>query len=176
MSTSTEKSMKNDNRLNLMKNKDYRKRTIKRRTKVFIRYTLLTVVAIIMLYPIIWLVGASFKSNAEIFGSANFIPKKIDFTPYVKGWKTGTQYTFGTYFLNTFKYVIPKVLFTVVSVTLTAYGFARFTFPFKKILFGMLMTTLFLPHVVTRIPLYFMETVASFRYLCTSLCRICFCN
>lgn len=154
MSTSTVNSIKNNNQLKLTKNKDYRKRTIKRRMNMFIRYTLLTVVAIVMLYPIIWLIGASFKSNSEIFSSAGFIPKKLDFSPYVKGWITGTQYTFGTYFLNTFKYVIPKVVLTVVSSTLTAYGFARFDFPFKKILFGLLMTTLFLPQVVTRIPLY----------------------
>lgn len=107
-----------------------------------------------MLYPIIWLIGASFKSNSEIFSSVGFIPKKIDFTPYINGWKTGTQYTFGTYFLNTFKYVIPKVILTIISAVLTAYGFARFDFPFKKILFGLLIATLFLPQVVTKIPLY----------------------
>jgi len=37
---------------------------------------------------------------------------------------------------------------------MTAYGFARFDFPFKKVLFSLLMATMFLPQVVTRIPLY----------------------
>ncbi|WP_207651093.1 carbohydrate ABC transporter permease [Clostridium sp. USBA 49] len=137
-----------------MKDKNYRKRARKRKFNLAIRYTLLTLVAFIMLYPIIWLIGASFKSNSEIFSSVGFIPKKIDFTPYINGWKTGTQYTFGTYFLNTFKYVIPKVILTIISAVLTAYGFARFDFPFKKILFGLLIATLFLPQVVTKIPLY----------------------
>jgi oligogalacturonide transport system permease protein len=107
-----------------------------------------------MLYPILWLVGASFKSNSEIFSSIGFIPKKVDFTPYAKGWVTGTQYTFTTYFLNTFKIVIPKVIVTVISAVLTAYGFARFKFPGKKVLFGILISTMFLPHIVTRIPMY----------------------
>nr|WP_205693951.1 carbohydrate ABC transporter permease [Clostridium prolinivorans] len=137
-----------------MKDKNYRKRARKRKINLAIRYTLLTLVAFVMLYPIIWLIGASFKSNSEIFSSVGFIPKKIDFTPYINGWKTGTQYTFGTYFLNTFKYVIPKVILTIISAVLTAYGFARFDFPFKKILFGLLIATLFLPQVVTKIPLY----------------------
>jgi oligogalacturonide transport system permease protein len=145
---------KNNNKSNLMKDKNYRRRARKRSINLIIRYFLLTLVAFVMLYPIIWLVGASFKTNSEIFSSVGFIPKKIDFTAYIKGWKTGTQYTFGTYFLNTFKYVIPKVVLTVISAVLTAYGFARFNFPFKKPLFAILIATLFLPHVVTRIPLY----------------------
>lgn len=119
-----------------------------------IRYILLTVVALIMLYPVFWLIGASFKSNAEIFSSIGFIPKSINFDAYVKGWQTGTEYTFTTYFLNSFKIVVPKIIFTLISCTLTAYGFARFEFPGKKILFSLLISTLFLPGVVTRIPLY----------------------
>lgn len=119
-----------------------------------VRYILLTAVAFVMLYPIIWLIGASFKTNAEIFSSIGFLPKKIDFTSYIKGWQTGTEYTFATYFINTFKIVIPKVVFSIVSCTLTAYAFARFDFPLKKILFSLLISTMFLPHVVTRIPLY----------------------
>lgn len=119
-----------------------------------IRYIVLTVVAFIMLYPILWLLGASFKSNAEIFTSINFIPSKIDFTSYIEGWKTGTEYTFALYFLNTFKFVIPRIIFCVISSTIVAYGFARFDFKGKKFLFGLLMATMFLPAVVTRIPLY----------------------
>ncbi len=119
-----------------------------------IRYGILTAVALVMMYPILWLVGATFKTNNEIFTTVNFIPKRIDFTPYIEGWKTRTQFTFTTFFLNTFQYVIPKILFCLISSTLVAYGFARFQFPFKKFLFSLLMATMFLPAVVTRIPLY----------------------
>ena len=62
-----------------------------------IRYIVLIVVALVMIYPIIWLVGATFKSNNEIFTSISFIPKRIDFTPYIEGWKTRTKYTFTTF-------------------------------------------------------------------------------
>lgn len=122
----------------------------------FIRYLILIVGAFIMLYPILWLIGATFKTNNEIFTELSFIPNTIDFTPYIEGWKTGTEYTFTTYFINTFKIVIPKIVLTLVSTTITAYGFARFEFPFKKILFFILISTLFLPQVVLRIPQYLM--------------------
>lgn len=131
------------------------KKNIQRnRIQSFIRYTILTLVAIIMLYPIIWMVGASFKSNSEIFTSIGFIPSSIDFQAYIDGWNTKGDYTFTLYFINTFQYVIPKIIFTVISATITAYGFARFDFPLKKVMFSLLMATMFLPQVVTRIPLY----------------------
>lgn len=126
----------------------------RQKISAYLRYVVLTVVAVIMLYPVLWLFGASFKTNNEIFTSLNFIPSSIDFTPYAKGWKTGTEYTFATYFKNTFLLVIPKIIFCLVSSTLTAYGFARFEFQFKPVLFSLLMATMFLPAVVTRIPLY----------------------
>ncbi|WP_124064794.1 carbohydrate ABC transporter permease [Clostridium sp. E02] len=121
---------------------------------MILRYIILTGMAFVMIYPIIWLVGATFKTNNEIFTSVSFIPKRIDFTPYIEGWKTRTRYTFTTFFINTFSFVIPKIIFCLVSSTLVAYGFARFNFPLKRILFSILMATMFLPAVVTRIPLY----------------------
>ncbi len=127
---------------------------IKRKNQInaSIRYALLLLVGLFMLYPLIWLVGASFKTNAEIFTSIGVIPSKLDFSSYIEGWKTSTEYTFTRYFINTFLIVIPKVIFTVISCTLTAYGFARFNFKGKKILFTILIATLLLPQVVLKIP------------------------
>ncbi|MDF2877449.1 MAG: ABC-type transporter, integral rane subunit [Clostridia bacterium] len=136
--------------------KRQRKNKIRKHTKTLGLYMILVVVAIFMMYPIIWLVGASFKSNADIFTSIWFMPKAFDFAPYIQGWKTGTEYTMGHYFINTFEIVIPKVIFTVISVTLTSYGFARFNFPFKKICFAILIGTLLLPNIILRIPSYMM--------------------
>lgn len=132
----------------------YKRKQRRYTTSKVVRYVIISVVAFIMLYPVLWMVGSSFKTNNEIFTEIGFIPKHFDFTPYIHGWQTGTGYTFTTYFINTFKILIPKVIFTVVSSVITAYGFARFDFPFKKILFGALMATMFLPQVVTMIPMY----------------------
>ncbi len=140
-----------------MRNAEYNTRIIARkRIKSVVLYTLLIVVAIIMLYPMVWLFGASFKNNAEIHSSIWFMPKSFSLQPYIDGWKTGSQYTMGHYFANTFKIVIPRVIFTVISVTLTAYGFARFEFPLKKQLFAILIGTLLLPNIILRIPSYLM--------------------
>lgn len=131
-----------------------RKLRREQRRGAVIRYAILTGVGLIMLYPLIWLVGASFKTNAEIFSSPSFWPSQPTVQGYIDGWRTSTPYTFGHFFLNTLWIVIPKMLGTAISSTIVAYGFARFEFPGKKILFGILIATLLLPDVVTRIPQY----------------------
>ena len=65
-----------------------------------LRYFLLTAVGLVMLYPLIWLVGASFKSNAEIFASPGFWPRNPTLDGYIKGWQTSTAYTFATLLLE----------------------------------------------------------------------------
>lgn len=122
-------------------------------TTVF-RYALLTLVGLIMLYPLVWLIGASFKTNSEIFANPGFWPENPTADGYIRGWQTSTPYTFGTFFLNTLWIVLPKIIGTAISCTAVAYGFARFDFPFKKLLFATLIATLLLPNVVTRIPQY----------------------
>lgn len=126
----------------------------RRKVSTAVRYAVLTLVGFLMLYPLIWLVGASFKTNAEIFSGPGFIPADPTLSGYVEGWKTSTPYTFGRFFWNTFLIIAPKTLFTVISCAAVAYGFARFDFPGKKILFASLIATLLLPNVVTRIPQY----------------------
>ncbi|MDR0376764.1 MAG: carbohydrate ABC transporter permease [Spirochaetaceae bacterium] len=107
-----------------------------------------------MIYPLFWMFGASFKTNAEIFGSVHIIPQKPVFNAFANGWKGSGQYTFGTFLLNTFYLVVPVVFFTVVSSLLVGYGFARFRFPLKKILFQLMLSTLMLPATVIVIPRY----------------------
>jgi oligogalacturonide transport system permease protein len=119
-----------------------------------LRYTLLLFVGFVMLYPLVWLVGASFKTNSEIFSGAGFWPEQPTVDGYVKGWETSTPYTFGRFFWNSFLIIMPKVIGTAISCTLAAYAFARFDFPFKKLFFGSVIAILLLPNVVTRIPQY----------------------
>ncbi|MDR1467764.1 MAG: carbohydrate ABC transporter permease [Spirochaetaceae bacterium] len=117
-------------------------------------YILLIALGYVMIYPLFWMFGASFKTNAEIFGSVNVIPKKPVFDAFLNGWKGSGQYSFGTFLLNTFYLVVPVVVFTVISSLLVGYGFARFRFPLKKILFQLMLSTLMLPSTVIVIPRY----------------------
>ena len=116
----------------------------------------LLAVAVVMLYPLLWLVGATFKSNQQIFSEIGFWPDKFEFGAYAKGWKTSTEYTFATYFLNSLLIVVPRIIVTVISCVLVAYAFARFEFFGKKLLFGVMVSTMMLPLIILRLPQYLM--------------------
>lgn len=119
-------------------------------------YLLMCLIAVVMIYPLLWLVGASFKTNEEIFSSVWFMPDSFSVQPYINGWKTITPYTMGHYFINTFRIIIPKTVFAVISSVLVAYGFARFDFPLKKFFFALLMGSMLMPQIVTVMPTYLM--------------------
>ena len=132
-------------------------RETKRKISTFIRYTLLLAVGFIMVYPLIWMVGATFKTNSEIFTSAWFWPRKPVSDGYANAFVDyGGKINLIKSMLNTYKILAPKVLFTVVSATITAYGFGRFEFKGKGILFSLMISTLFLPQVVLNAPQYIM--------------------
>ena len=117
-------------------------------------YVLLCILGIVMLYPILWLVSASLKPNADIFVTTSLIPQNPTLDSYFNGWKTSGPQTYRTYFMNTFMLVVPTVLFTLISSTVVAYGFARFRFRFKNILFSLVLSSLMLPNEVLLIPRY----------------------
>ena len=120
------------------------------------RYAVLALVSLLMLYPLVWLVGATFKTNAEIFTEIGFWPSRFDFGAYARGWKTSSEYTFATYFLNSFLITIPRIVVTVVSCVLVAYAFARFDFWGRRWLFAVMVGTMMLPLIVLRLPQYLM--------------------
>lgn len=132
-------------------------RETKRKIFTFLRYFVLIAVGFVMVYPLIWMVGATFKTNNEIFSSVGFIPKNPTLDGYKNAMKSyGGDIDLVKAMINTYSIVIPKVVFTIISATITAYGFARFEFKGKGILFAVLMSTLFLPQVVLNVPQYIM--------------------
>lgn len=128
----------------------------KRKINRIILYVLIGLVGIVMLYPLVWMFFATFKDNSEIFGTLKLLPKAFSMEAYVKGWQGIGKYSYSRYFFNTFAIVIPVTLFTLASCSVVAYGFARFHFPFKKVLFVVLIGTLMLPNTVIIIPRYMM--------------------
>lgn len=131
------------------------KRFVKKHRSL-LRHLLLIGIGVVLVYPVIFMFFASFKESNEIFASKSLFPKAFLWQNYVEGWKSGAtgNVTFTDFYINTFMLVIPVVAFTVCSCSLVAYGFARFDFPFKKILFPVMIATLMLPNTVIIIPRY----------------------
>ena len=124
----------------------------------FFQYFVLILVGVIMIYPLVWMVGATFKSNAEIFSGIGFLTA----SPTLQGYIDAVTQNYGgdisiwRAFINTYSFVIPKVIFTVISSVIAAYGFSRFKFKGRDLLFGIMISTLFLPQVVLNVPQYLM--------------------
>jgi oligogalacturonide transport system permease protein len=131
----------------------------KRNIQTFFRYLILVIVGIFMVYPLVWMVGATFKTNSEIFVGIGIIPKSPTMDGYAKAMENyGGDINIWKALLNTFSIVIPKVVFTIVSATLTAYGFGRFHFKGRDLLYSIMISTLFLPQVVLNVPQYVLFT------------------
>ena len=117
-------------------------------------YVIIFLIGLVLLYPIIWMIFATFKTNEEIFGSVKLLPERFSFQYYIEWWKGSKRVTYTNFFINTFLLVLPTTILTVISAALVAYGFARFNFPFKKILFVLLIAMMMLPNSVVIIPRY----------------------
>lgn len=127
---------------------------LRRYAKSGIRHAGLMLIGLTMVYPLLWLLLASFKSNPDLFGSLGLWPEAFVWDAYARGWNGSGQYTYSTFFGNTFLLVLPTVMFTVLSSLLVGYGFARFSFPLRQIAFGLMVATLMLPQTVILIPRY----------------------
>lgn len=118
-------------------------------------HTCVGAIALLMLYPVFWLVGSSFKTQDEIWTTVNnLIPRSLHFENYSNGWRGFGGISFTTFYQNSFIYAGVGTLFTVVSSTLVAYGFARIGFRGKRILFTIMLLTLMLPDQILIIPQY----------------------
>ena len=124
----------------------------------FFQYFVLILVGVIMIYPLVWMVGATFKSNAEIFAGIGFLTANPTLQGYIDAvtQNYGGDISIWRAFINTYSFVIPKVIFTVISSVIAAYGFSRFKFKGRDMLFGIMISTLFLPQDVLNVPQYLM--------------------
>ncbi len=121
----------------------------------FIRHGVLLAAALVMLYPLLWMIGSSFKPESEIFSNPSALPSSFSLDNYIKGW-TALRVSFTTFYKNSFMIAGLAVIGNLAACSLTAFAFARLEFRFKWLWFGLMMGTLMLPYHVTLVPQYIM--------------------
>jgi multiple sugar transport system permease protein len=107
-----------------------------------------------MLYPVIWLIMASFKEGSQIFSDPSLLPKTWTLQNYVNGWKGIGIIPFRAFFVNSFIICSLCVLANAVFCSITAYAFARLRFKGRNFWFAVMILTMMLPGHVTTIPRY----------------------
>lgn len=119
-----------------------------------IKHAGLIILLFAMLYPLLWMLAASFRPNSEIFTSLGFWSAHFTLDNYINGWTGGGALQFSRYFLNSAIISVFCVIGNVLACSVTAYAFARLDFPGRRIFFAMLLGTLLLPYHVTLVPQY----------------------
>lgn len=107
-----------------------------------------------MLYPLLWMLSASFKTNAEIFSGSSFFPLAPTLGNYVSGLLGVSGYHFLRFFGNTFLIAGLCMIGNVLSCSMAAYAFSKLNFRLRAFFFTIMMGTLMLPFHVRLIPQY----------------------
>ncbi|WP_276354518.1 carbohydrate ABC transporter permease [Cohnella caldifontis] len=123
--------------------------------KSFLYYAIVTVLALIMIYPVLWLFMSSFKPSDTIFVTSDrLIPSPWIWDNYKIGWEGIGENSFGVFIKNTLVIVVLSTFGAVLSSAFVAFGFARLKFFGSTFWFAMMMMVLMLPSDVTLIPQY----------------------
>ncbi|WP_433513049.1 carbohydrate ABC transporter permease [Nonomuraea sp. CA-143628] len=116
-------------------------------------HVLIVVGALAMLYPLFWMISSSFKPNDEIFADPGLVPQTVVTDNYTEGWNAlGVPFT--GFFANSFIVATAAVVGNVMSCSMAAYAFARLSFRFKGVWFGVMLGSIMLPIHVLIVPQY----------------------
>jgi multiple sugar transport system permease protein len=120
-----------------------------------VRVVILLAVLAVALYPLLWMVGSSFKSATEVSvaGNISLIPKQFTPSNYSQGWSMLGE-PFSTFFRNSIVLALLCIVGNIVSCLLAAYAFARLRFRLRGVWFAVMIGTLLLPAHVLVIPQY----------------------
>ncbi len=121
--------------------------------KEVIYHILVAIGAIIMIYPLLWMVLSSFKPTDQVLPTASsLIPATWTLDNYVQGWKGFMGYTFGTFFANSFFIALTSTFGTLMSSSFVAYALKRLHFKLRGLLFVLVLATMMLPAQILMIP------------------------
>jgi N-acetylglucosamine transport system permease protein len=109
--------------------------------------------AMLVIFPMIWLLYTSFKTDQEIFFSPWTLPAALQWDNFRRGW---VDAHIGDYFLNSFIVVLPSLALILIFSAMTAYVLARFPFPGNRVIFYLFMAGMLFPVFLALIPLFFL--------------------
>ena len=126
------------------------------RPRIRLRWLLVNAILLVggfvWVYPFLWAVGSSLKSQAGFIDEGlSLVPRELNWQNYVEAW---TGASFSTYFLNSVVITASTVVATLLLTSMAGYALARSAFPGKHVFLAVTVITLFLPRGYTIIPVY----------------------
>lgn len=111
-------------------------------------------VLVVILYPVVWVIGGSFKPGDQIVGSLQLLPTDPIIDNYRRLSDGIADVPISTFFTNSLLLAVGSVIGVLFSCSLAAYAFARIRFAGRDALFTLMISTLLLPFQVLIIPQY----------------------
>lgn len=124
------------------------------KTNGLLWHVFVAIAALIIIYPVLWMVGTSFKPAAEVVSSVRAWPLHPTLGNYPAGWNGNPGVTFGQFFLNSIVVSTGAVIGNLLACSLAAYAFSRLNFRLRRLFFALMIGTILLPYHVLIIPQY----------------------
>ena len=107
--------------------------------------------AVTVIFPMIWMIYSSFKTDQELFFSPWAPPVELQWDNFARAW---TKAHVGDYLLNTLIVVVSALLLTLIISAMAAYVLARFEFVGRRFLFYMFLSGMLFPVFLALVPLF----------------------
>ncbi len=118
--------------------------------KSIIMTVFLSLIGVIMVFPVVWMLSASFKYEADVFAiPIQWIPENVNWGNYTTAF---TEYPFMQWYINTFTVAVMVVAFILLFSSLSGYAFAKLPFTGKNVIFALFIATMMIPVQVRIIP------------------------
>lgn len=115
-------------------------------------YILLTFIALIIILPLIWMLSTSLKPKSQLFSrTIDWIPRTVTLGNYETLF-TNNNTPIDTWFINSIIVATAVTVLTLLLDSMAAYAYGRMNFPGRRILFSILLATLFMPGMMFLIP------------------------
>lgn len=109
--------------------------------------------ALVVIFPMVWLVYTSFKTDQEIFFNPWSLPTSLQWDNFVRAWVSAH---IGDYFLNSLIVVLPSLVLILLLGSMAAYVLARFPFPGNRVIFYLFLSGMLFPVFLALVPLFFL--------------------
>ena len=103
------------------------------------------------MYPLIWVILQSFKSESQFLQSIWSLPSSLHFENYQTAFTTGKL---GLYFFNTVKNTAATLVVDLVLITLAAFAFSKLKMKFKKFFYYFILINMLIPTPIILLPMY----------------------
>jgi ABC-type glycerol-3-phosphate transport system permease component len=107
----------------------------------------------VMAFPFVWMLSSSFKPFSEIFAGTSFLPEQPTLANYVSLFQQSNALL---KLWNSFYIATAATIISVLLCALGGYAFAKFRFPGRALMFGLMLASMALPFAVVMVPLFVM--------------------